>query len=81
MQVDPIKPTLKVSGTNFLTPNHDEPLSTFAFNFKLRRYTEERAVAALARTARAEMGTVLGTWTPPTLNLLPLLPHLLEYPR
>ena len=41
MQRDPIKPTLKAPGTNILTLNHDEQLSTFAFNFKLRRYIED----------------------------------------
>jgi len=41
VQRDPIKPTLKAPGTNILTLNHDEQLSTFAFNFKLRRYIED----------------------------------------
>jgi len=41
VQVDPIKPTLKAPGTNLLTLKCDEPLSTFAFNFNLRRYIVE----------------------------------------
>jgi hypothetical protein len=39
VQVDPIKPTLKAPGDNPLTLKYDEPLSTFAFKFNLRRYT------------------------------------------
>ena len=41
VQVDPFKPTLKAPGTERLKLKHDEPLSDFAFNFKLRRYTED----------------------------------------
>jgi hypothetical protein len=39
VQVDPIKPTLKAPGTKRLKLQYDEPLSNFAFNFNLRRYT------------------------------------------
>jgi hypothetical protein len=39
VQVDPIKSTLKAPGTNPLTLKYDEPLSTFAFKFNLRRNT------------------------------------------
>jgi len=39
VQVDPIKPTLKASGTKRLTLKSDEPLSNVALKFKLRRYT------------------------------------------
>ena len=39
VQVDPIKPTLKALGTHLLTLKCDEALSTFAFNFNLRRYS------------------------------------------
>jgi hypothetical protein len=42
-------PTLKPSGTKRLKPNYDEPLSSFAFKFNLRRYTE---VAKLMGTDR-----------------------------
>ena len=38
MQIDPIKPTLKPSGTKRLKLKHDALLSNFAFNFNLRRY-------------------------------------------
>jgi hypothetical protein len=38
VQVDPIKSTLKAPITNPLTLKYDEPLSTFAFKFNLRRY-------------------------------------------
>ena len=44
MQVDPIKPTLNAPGTKRLILKCDEPLSDFAFNFNLRRYTEARRV-------------------------------------
>ena len=40
MQVDPIRPKLKAPGTKPLKLQYDEPLSTFAFKFKLRRYNE-----------------------------------------
>ena len=40
MQVAPIKPTLKTPGTKRLRLRCDEPLSDFAFNFNLRRYTQ-----------------------------------------
>jgi len=39
VQVDPIKPKVKAPGTERLKPNYDEPLSNFAFNFNLRRYS------------------------------------------
>ena len=39
LQVDPIKPTLNAPGTNRLTLKYDKLLSSFAFNFNLRRYT------------------------------------------
>ena len=46
MQVDPIKPTLKAPGTQRLNLKYDELLSSFAFNFNLRRYTEGADAAA-----------------------------------
>jgi hypothetical protein len=39
VQVDRIEPALKAPGIHLLTLKYDEPLSTFAFNFNLRRYT------------------------------------------
>ena len=41
MQVDPIKPTLKAPGTQRLKLKYDKLLSSFAFNFNLRRYNTE----------------------------------------
>jgi len=49
VQVDPIKPTLKAPGTQQLKLKYDEPLSNFAFNFKLHRYTTGLAVAMAAQ--------------------------------
>jgi hypothetical protein len=40
VQVDPIKPNLKLPGTKRLTLKCDEQLSHFAFEFNLRRYTK-----------------------------------------
>ena len=40
MQVDPIKPTLKAPEIQRLKLKYDEPLSSFAFKFNLRHYTE-----------------------------------------
>ena len=48
MQLDPFKPKLKAPGTILSTLNYDEPLSSFAFDFNLRRYTKEYAAAATA---------------------------------
>ena len=39
VQVDPIKPTLKATGTKRLKLKYDEPPSNFAFKFNLRRYS------------------------------------------
>jgi hypothetical protein len=39
VQVEPIKPTLKPSGIKRLKLMCDEPISTSAFKFNLRRYT------------------------------------------
>jgi len=43
VQVDPIKPKLKLPRTKRLKLQCDEPLSKFAFKFNLRRYTMARA--------------------------------------
>ena len=40
MQVDPIKPALKAPGTKRLKLKYYKLLSTFGFNFNLRRYTK-----------------------------------------
>ena len=39
MQVDPIKPKFKPPGITRLKHKSDQPLSSFGFEFKLRRYT------------------------------------------
>ena len=39
VQLDPVKPTLKAPGTRRLTLKSYKLLSTFAFNFNLRRFT------------------------------------------
>jgi len=46
VQVDPLKPTLKAPGTKRLKVEFDELLSSFAFNFNLRRYNEEEETPA-----------------------------------
>jgi hypothetical protein len=43
VQVDPIKPTLKAPGIKLLKLKYDTPLSNFAFEFNLHRYSEEVA--------------------------------------
>jgi hypothetical protein len=43
VQVEPINPTLKAPGTKRSKLKHDYLLSSFAFNFILRRYTKECA--------------------------------------
>ena len=47
MQVDPIKPTLKLPGTNRLKVKDDKLLSNFGFKFDMRCYfkDEQRAEA------------------------------------
>ena len=50
MQVDPIKPTLKPTGTKRLKLKCDTQLSTSAFNFNLRRYIEVRAAFPRGQT-------------------------------
>ena len=42
MQVDPIKPVLKVPGTKRLKLKHFKSLSKLAFKFNLRRYAEDQ---------------------------------------
>ena len=41
MQVHPIEPTLKTPGTERLKLENEQLLSNFAFNFNLRRFTED----------------------------------------
>jgi hypothetical protein len=48
VQIEPMKPTLKAPGTKHLKPKGDEQLSSFAFDFYLRRYN----------SGTVELGTV-----------------------
>ena len=60
MQVEPMNPTLKVPGAKRLNLKYDELLSSFAFNFNLRRYTAvtplPNEMAEGARPADTETG-------------------------
>ena len=49
VQVDPIKPMLKPPGTKHLKLECDELLSIFAFNFNMRRYTENAFIDLVGR--------------------------------
>jgi hypothetical protein len=53
MQVDPIKPILKVPKTTRLNLKYHELLSDFASKFKLRRYTLALPAAAMTHDAQA----------------------------
>ena len=57
MQVDPIKPMLKPPGTELLKLKHDVLLSTFAFNFNSRLYTQGIEMARVA-VAEGEGGAL-----------------------
>ena len=50
MQVDPVKPALKAPGTQRLKLNYDYLLTSFAFNFNLRRYNKAGAAVEAAHT-------------------------------
>jgi hypothetical protein len=58
VQVDPIKPVLKAPGTKRLKLKYDVLLSSFAFNFNLRRYVMVHAptgaIMHVAKVARPE---------------------------
>ena len=56
MQIDPIKPTLKAPGTKLLKLKCDKPLSNFAFEFNLRRYTKAQAVRNFTESRLLEVG-------------------------
>jgi len=63
VQVEPIKPTLKAPETWRLKLKCHEPLSNFALNFSLRRYTKVRALGQLlARGADVLMSDVDVVW-------------------
>ena len=48
VEVDAINPMLKPPGTQRLKLKHDEVPSNFAFNFNLRRYTEDKRKLVVA---------------------------------
>ena len=50
MQVDPIKPKLKAPGTKRLQLKCDEPLSSSAFKFNLRRYNVVSNIDVMTET-------------------------------
>jgi hypothetical protein len=60
VQIDPIKPTLKASGTKRLALNCDDPLSSLGFNFNLRRYTA--ASPTRSWTTRTLPSTAMISW-------------------
>jgi hypothetical protein len=51
VQVDPIKPASKATGTERLKLRYDELLSNVAFNFKLRRYPSGAGTSPPAKCA------------------------------
>ena len=57
MHVESIEPTVQASGTKRLTRQHDEPLSTVAFKFNLRRYNQEVIKWAREHGCRWDFGT------------------------
>jgi hypothetical protein len=61
VQVDPIKPELKAPGTKRLKLKSDEPLSSFGFKFKLRRYMKDPEMRLLydAELAQQRVGPSL----------------------
>jgi len=61
VQVDPIKPTLKTPGTKRLRLKCGKLLSSFAFNFNLRRYSKAGAAipAGVLLCGRARAGATL----------------------
>jgi hypothetical protein len=58
VQLDSIKPMLKPPGTKRLTQKHDEPLSSFAFNFNLRRYNLDLSFNGLDRHCFLPLSTL-----------------------
>ena len=60
VQVDPIKHKLKAPGTNLLTLEYDDLLSTLAFTFNLRHHTSATITAACAPSASAPSTSAAG---------------------
>jgi len=55
-----MKPTLKAPGTNRLKLKPEEPLSSFAFKFNLRRYSEEDRRLQFEDELRGQLVTLMG---------------------
>ena len=71
VQLDPIKPTLTAPKSKRLKLKHDELLSTYAFDFNLRRYTMAVPVVAdVAEMFKAVDGGAMaaGAYTRPLLS-------------
>jgi len=60
VQVHPIKPKLKPPITVLSKPRYNEPLSNFAFKFKLRRYNKVERKLARARVPKPFIGGAKG---------------------
>ena len=62
MQVDPIKPKLKLPGIKRSKLKFEGPVSNLAFKFKLRRYNEASAAAPVAALVPALTKPGGGRW-------------------
>jgi len=70
VQVDPIKPKLKLPGTNRLKLQCDEPLSNIALNINLRRYDEDDDDEdAPRKKPRKNAANKAGAYTRPPVSL------------
>ena len=73
MQVAPTEPVLKAPGSTLLKLKHDGPLSNFAFNLKLRRYSADGSGEKVTGTWTGR-GIVFpngDTWTRKELSTIP----------
>jgi len=75
VQVDPIKPMSKAPGTEHLKLKCDGLLSSFAFNFNLRRYTTDTIIEPTPAQKLLSLPTVdpitglaAGAYTRPLLS-------------
>jgi len=70
LQVDPIKSSLNAPGTRRFTLKCIEPLSSFAFNFNLRRYNEDHEGGAHRDSGMHVSPAVIeaGAYTRPLLS-------------
>jgi len=82
VQVDSIKPMLNLPGTEHLKLKRDVLLSSFAFKFTLRRYTEAqqaalRAAAAAAAAKHARQLSETKGWAKETVTKPRHPPHVI----